>query len=201
MPHDFLSALLVLLIVMDPLGNVPIVLSLLRDTPKERRFLVITRECLFALAILLVFMLVGDRLLHVMHLTDASLEIAGGVILFLIAMGMAFPSMGVSFSGPEQEAEPMLVPLAIPMIAGPSSLATVLLLASRQPERAWTWAGAITLSMVVVWLVLLSANGLARRIGKSGLIALERLMGLLLAAMAVQMLISGLRNAFPMIAH
>ena len=116
MPHDFLSALLVLLIVMDPLGNVPIVLSLLRDTPKERRFLVITRECLFALAILLVFMLVGDRLLHVMHLTDASLEIAGGVILFLIAMGMAFPSMGVSFSGPEDEGEPVLVPLALSLI-------------------------------------------------------------------------------------
>jgi len=199
MQHDFLSAFMVLLIVMDPLGNVPIVLSLLRDTPKHRRFLVITRECLFALLILLVFMGVGDRLLRVMHLTDASLEIAGGVILFLIAMGMAFPSMGVGFSGPEQEAEPMLVPLAIPMIAGPSSLATVLLLASRQPERAWTWAAATILSMVVVWLVLLSASGLARRIGKSGLIALERLMGLLLAAMAVEMLISGLRNAFPVI--
>jgi multiple antibiotic resistance protein len=199
MQHDFLSALMVLLIVTDPLGNVPIVLSLLRNVPKERRFWVITRECLFALGILLVFMVVGDRLLHVMHLTDASLEIAGGVILFLIAMGMAFPGRGVGFSGPEEAAEPMLVPLAIPMIAGPSALATVLLLASRQPERAWVWAGAITLSMVVVWLVLLSASGLARRIGKSGLIAVERLMGLLLAAMAVQMLISGLRNAFPAI--
>jgi multiple antibiotic resistance protein len=151
--------------------------------------------------VLLAFMWGGDWLLHVMHLSDTSLEIAGGVILFLIAMGMAFPSMGVSFSGPEEEGEPVLVPLAIPMIAGPSSLATVLLLASRQPERAWTWAAAIALSMVVVWLVLLSASALARRLGKSGLIALERLMGLLLAAMAVEMLISGLRNAFPGIAQ
>jgi multiple antibiotic resistance protein len=201
MQHDFYSALMVLLIVLDPLGNVPIVLSLLRNTPRERRFAIVSRECFFALVILLVFMWGGDRLLHIMHLTDASLEIAGGVILFLIAMGMAFPSMGVSFSGPEEEGEPMLVPLAIPMIAGPSSLATVLLLASRQPDRAWTWAAAIALSMVVVWLVLLSASALARRLGKSGLIALERLMGLLLAAMAVEMLISGLRNAFPGIAQ
>ncbi len=197
MQHDFLSAFMVLLIVLDPLGNVPIVLSLLRNTPKERRFLVVTRECAFALVVLLAFMWGGDWLLHVMHLTDASLEIAGGVILFLIAMGMAFPGMGVSFSGPEEEVEPMLVPLAIPMIAGPSSLATVLLLASRQPDRAWTWAGAIALTMVVVWLVLLSASALSRRLGKSGLVALERLMGLLLAAMAVQMLISGLHTAFP----
>lgn len=196
MQHDFLSALMVLLIVLDPLGNVPIVLSLLRNVPQARRFRVVSRECGFALVVLLAFMWGGDWLLHVMHLSDTSLEIAGGVILFLIAMGMAFPGMGVSFSGPEEDVEPMLVPLAIPMIAGPSSLATVLLLASRQPERAWTWAGAIVLAMVAVWLVLLSASVLSRRLGKSGLVALERLMGLLLAAMAVEMLISGLRTAF-----
>jgi multiple antibiotic resistance protein len=196
MQHDFLSALMVLLIVLDPLGNVPIVLSLLRNVPPARRLRVVSRECGFALVVLLAFMWGGDWLLHVMHLSDTSLEIAGGVILFLIAMGMAFPGMGVSFSGPEEDVEPMLVPLAIPMIAGPSSLATVLLLASRQPERAWTWAGAIALAMVVVWLVLLSASVLSRRLGKSGLVALERLMGLLLAAMAVEMLISGLRTVF-----
>lgn len=200
MQHDFFSALIVLLIVLDPLGNVPVVLSLLRDVPGHRRVRIITRECLFATLVLLVFMVAGDRLLHAMRLTDASLEIAGGVILFLIAMGMAFPGMGVRFSDPDQGGEPMLVPLAIPMIAGPSALATVLLLAARQPDRGWTWAAAIGLSMGLVWLVLLSASTLARRLGKSGLVALERLMGLLLSAMAVDMLISGLRNAFPGVA-
>lgn len=196
MQHDFFSALIVLLIVLDPLGNVPVVLGLLRDVPGPRRVRIITRECLFAMLVLLVFMWAGDRLLHAMRLTDASLEIAGGVILFLIAMGMAFPGMGVSFSDLDQDAEPLLVPLAIPMIAGPSALATVLLLASRQPDRGWTWAAAICLSMGLVWLALLSASALARRLGKSGLVALERLMGLLLSAIAVEMLISGLRTVF-----
>lgn len=196
MQHDFFSALIVLLIVLDPLGNVPVVLGLLRDVPGHRRVRIITRECLFAMLVLLLFMWAGDRLLHAMRLTDASLEIAGGVILFLIAIGMAFPGMGVSFSDPERGAEPLLVPLAIPMIAGPSALATVLLLAARQPDRGWTWAAAIGLSMGLVWLVLLSASTLARRLGKPGLVALERLMGLLLSAMAVEMLMSGLRNAW-----
>lgn len=195
MQHDFFSALIVLLIVLDPLGNVPVVLSLLRDVPGRRRVRIITRECLFAMLVLLVFMVAGERLLHAMRLTDASLEIAGGVILFLIAIGMAFPGMGVNFSDPDHGAEPLLVPLAIPMIAGPSALATVLLLAARQPDRGWTWAAAIGLSMGLVWLVLLSASTLARRLGKSGLVALERLMGLLLSAMAVEMLMSGLRTA------
>lgn len=196
MQHDFFSAFIVLLIVLDPLGNVPVVLGLLRDVPGARRIRVITRECLFAMLILLAFMVAGDRVLHAMRLTDASLEIAGGVILFLIALGMTFPGMGVGFSAPDPGAEPVLVPLAIPLIAGPSALATVLLLASRQPEQAWTWAAAIGLTMVVVWLVLISASRLARRLGQSGLVALERLMGLLLTAIAVEMLISGLRTAF-----
>lgn len=196
MQHDFFSALVVLLIVLDPLGNVPVVLGLLRGLPRSRRMRIITRECLFATLILLAFMAGGDRLLQAMRLTDASLEIAGGVILFLIALGMTFPGMGMGFSGPEGEAEPMLVPLAVPLIAGPSALATVLLRATRQPDQAWTWAAAIGVSMVVVWVVLLSADGLARRLGRSGLAALERLMGLLLTAIAVEMLLSGLRSAF-----
>jgi multiple antibiotic resistance protein len=195
MQHDFFSALIVLLIVLDPLGNVPVVLGLLQGVPRARRVRIITRECLFATLILLAFMAAGDRLLHAMRLTDASLEIAGGVILFLIALGMTFPGMGVSYSGAEPGTEPLLVPLAIPLIAGPSALATVLLLASRQPERAWTWAAAIGLSMVVMWGVLISASSLAKRLGATGLVALERLMGLLLTAIAVEMLISGIRNA------
>ncbi|AWI55111.1 hypothetical protein DEH84_05080 [Aquabacterium olei] len=200
MEHDFLSAFIVLLIVTDPLGNVPVVISLLRNVPRERRLLVITRECLIATVMLLLFMLVGERLLQAMHLTNVSLEIAGGVILFLIALGMAFPSMGVSFASQTTEGEPMLVPLAIPLIAGPSALATVVLLASRQPDRAWSWTAAIVLAMAVGWVVLASADRLSRRLGPSGLVALERFMGLLLSAMAVEMLISGLHRAFPALA-
>lgn len=194
MEHDFLSAFIVLLIVTDPLGNVPVVISLLKDVPKERRLWVITRECAIATVMLLLFMLGGEALLKAMRLSNVALEIAGGVILFLIALGMAFPSMGVSVASSETEGEPLLVPLAIPLIAGPSALATVVLLASRQPERAWSWTAAIVLAMVVGWAVLASAQFLSRRLGRSGLVALERFMGLLLSAMAVEMLISGVKQ-------
>jgi multiple antibiotic resistance protein len=201
MDHDFLSAFIVLLIVTDPLGNVPIVLSLLRDVPKERRLWIITRECAIATVMLLLFMMGGDALLKAMRLSHVALEIAGGVILFLIALGMAFPSMGVSFAGEQVEGEPLLVPLAIPLLAGPSALATVVLLASRQPDRAWSWTAAIVLAMVVVWVVLASAQTLSRRLGHAGLVALERFMGLLLAAMAVEMLISGLQQVIAQAPH
>jgi multiple antibiotic resistance protein len=201
MEHDFLSAFIVLLIVTDPLGNVPVVISLLKDVPKERRLWVITRECAIATVMLLLFMLGGESLLKAMRLSNVALEIAGGVILFLIALGMAFPSMGVSFASSETEGEPLLVPLAIPLIAGPSALATVVLLASRQPERAWSWTAAIVLAMGVGWAVLASAQVLSRRLGRSGLVALERFMGLLLSAMAVEMLISGLKQAFGNLPH
>jgi multiple antibiotic resistance protein len=194
MEHDFLSAFIVLLIVTDPLGNVPVVISLLKDVPKERRLWVITRECAIATVMLLLFMVGGESLLKAMRLSNVALEIAGGVILFLIALGMAFPSMGVSVASSETEGEPLLVPLAIPLIAGPSALATVVLLASRQPERAWSWTAAIVLAMVVGWAVLASAQFLSRRLGRSGLVALERFMGLLLSAMAVEMLISGIKQ-------
>ena len=197
MAHDFLSAFIVLLIVTDPLGNVPVVLSLLRGVPPRRRLWVISRECLIATAMLLLFMLVGERLLEAMRLTNVSLEIAGGVILFLIALGMVFPRMGTHLESSDGDSEPMLVPLAVPLIAGPSALATVVLLASRQPGHAWSWAAAIVLAMAVGWVVLASAERLSRRLGHSGLQALERFMGLLLSAMAVEMLISGLHRAFP----
>jgi multiple antibiotic resistance protein len=197
MDHDFLSAFIVLLIVTDPLGNVPVAISLLKDVPRERRLWVISRECLIATAMLLLFMVGGEQLLKAMRLTNASLEIAGGVMLFLIALGMAFPSMGVSTHAADIEGEPFLVPLAIPLIAGPSALATVVLLASRQPDRAWSWTAAIVLAMAVGWAVLASAERLSRRLGRPGLVALERFMGLLLSAMAVEMLISGLHRAFP----
>lgn len=201
MDHDFVSAFIVLLIVADPLGNVPVVLSLLKDVPRQRRLWVITRECAIATLMLLLFMLGGDALLKAMRLSQVALEIAGGVILFLIALGMAFPSMGVTVASAETEGEPLLVPLAIPLLAGPSALATVVLLASRQPDRAWSWTAAIVLAMVVVWTVLASAQVLSRRLGPSGLVALERFMGLLLAAMAVEMLISGVQQVIAAAPH
>lgn len=197
MEHDFVSALILLLIVMDPLGNVPVVLSLLSQVPVSRRLHVISRECLLAGVLLLMFMWAGRPLLQAMRLSDAALQIAGGLILLLIALGMAFPGASRLRHSPSDEGEPMLVPLAIPLIAGPSSLATVLLLSSRQPEQDWVWAAAIVLSVALVWLVLALAQPLSQRLGRPVLTAMERLMGLLLSAMAIEMLITGLRHAFP----
>ena len=200
MQHDLLSAFIVLLIVTDPLGNVPVVLSLLQGVHRARRLWVITREYLIATALLLLFMVAGERLLKAMRLSEVSLEISGGVILFLIALGMVFPGMGVSVAPrvptDDRQAEPLLVPLATPLIAGPSALATVVLLAARQPEQSGAWGAAIVLAMGVGWAVLAMAEHLSHRLSPVGLRAMERFMGLLLSAMAVEMLTSGLRRAF-----
>lgn len=200
MEHDFLSAFIVLLIVTDPLGNVPLVISLLRNVPRERRLKVITRECLIATVMLLLFMLVGERLLAAMHLTNVSLEIAGGVILFLDRTGHGVSQHGCELCFPGIGRRADAGAAGHPLIAGPSALATVVLLASRQPDHAWSWTAAIVLAMTVGWVVLASADRLSRRLGPSGLVALERFMGLLLSAMAVEMLISGLHRAFPAMA-
>lgn len=198
MGHDFLSSVFLLLLLLDPLGNVPVFLSLLKDLPPARRRHIVLRECAVAGIVLIVFVFVGDALLKLMHLSDPALEISGGIILFLIAMGMVFPRPPLVDGDVAANGEPFIVPLAIPMIAGPAALATVLL-ASRQAEQPWPLVGAIIIAIVASALILLAASWLSRIFGKSGLQAMERLMGLVLTAMAVQMLISGIRIAFNLV--
>jgi multiple antibiotic resistance protein len=198
MNPELFSFVFLLLLVLDPLGNIPFVLSLLRQVPKERHARIIIRECAVAVLVLIGFLLVGDGLLRVMRLTDPALEIAGGLILFLIAMPMVFPpssKVGHELAEGETDGEPFIVPLAIPMIAGPSALATVLL-ASRQDGQVMPWVVAIVLACMINALFLLASGWIARLFGKAGMLALERLMGLILTTMAVQMLISGIRIAF-----
>ena len=198
MNGELFSSVFLLLLVLDPLGNIPFVLSLLRNVPKARRTPIILRECAIAVLVLIVFLFVGDWLLRAMHLSNPALEIAGGLILFLIALRMVFPPASHAnheFAEYQIDAEPFIVPLAIPMIAGPSALATVLL-ASRQSGQAMVWVGAIILASVVNAAFLLASGWFARLFGKAGMQALERLMGLILTTMAVQMLISGITIAF-----
>ena len=195
MNGELFSSVFLLLLVLDPLGNIPFVLSLLRNVPAERRPRIILRECAVAVLVLIVFLLVGDWLLLAMHLTNPALEIAGGLILFLIALRMVFPPISHALADHEIDGEPFIVPLAIPMIAGPSALATVLL-ASRQSGQVLVWVGAIVLASLVNAGFLLASGWFARLFGKAGMEALERLMGLILTTMAVQMLISGIRIAF-----
>jgi multiple antibiotic resistance protein len=188
-----LSAAITLVLVMDPFGNIPIFLSLLSDIEKRRRPRIILREMLIALGILVVFLFSGRYILSAMHIGEPALSIGGGVVLFLIALRMMFPSTRDTTAEYHGE-EPLIVPLAVPLVAGPSAMATVILLATQNPDRMGEWL----LSLVIAWLVsaiiLLFAEVLRRYLGRRLINALERLMGMILTTLAVQMLLTGIRN-------
>jgi MarC family membrane protein len=184
---------MILLLVMDPIGNVPFFAVLLRDVEPARRSRIIIRECLIAFAVLLVFILFGRLLLHLLSLSESALNIAGGIILFLIAVRMVFRNREGLF-GDELEGEPFIVPLAIPAVAGPAAIATVILFASRAPQRLVEWIVALTIAIGATLALLLFAERVTKLIGQRGLIACERLMGLLLTAIAVEMLLRGIQT-------
>ncbi len=194
-----LSNAILLFLIIDPFGLIPVFLGLLKNVPPERRGRVIVRELLFALAILLVFLFLGRHLLGLLHISESALSVAGAIILFLIALPMVFPSIKISFDA-ESTGEPFIVPLATPMIAGPSALATVLLIGSGDPDAWPSWVGAVILAWLGAGLILLVGDRLAARIGKRGLVALERLMGMLLVAIAVEMFLGGLTHYLESIA-
>lgn len=195
MEHDFSSAFVVLLLVLDPLGNLPVFLSVLRGLPAHRRRRIVVRECLIAFGALLAFMLGGKGFLNLIHLSERSLEVAGGVILFMVAIRMVFPAPGGMF-GEIGEREPFIFPLAVPLIAGPSALATVLVLASNQPGRLLEWGAALTCAMLVSAVILLAADRLHRLLGEAVVSGIEKLMGLILAAIAVEMILAGVKRYF-----
>jgi MarC family membrane protein len=195
MDHTFLSAFVLLLLVLDPFGSLPIFISVMRTVPVQRRTTVAIRESLIAFGVLLLFMLAGQSFLALMRLSERSLEVAGGVILLIIAIRMVFASGGEIYAADGQR-EPFVFPLAVPLMAGPSAMATVLLLASRQPDRLLHWVGALTAAVAVSAAVLLAANRIRKLIGSSMVAALEKLMGLVLTAIAVEMILAGLKRYF-----
>ena len=189
---EVFSAAVLLLLVIDPFGNVPIVIAALSNVAPARRARIVLRECIAAYLILVAFMLGGHAFLKWLQLSEVSLAIAGGIILFLIALRMVFRHPEGVFGDPPG-AEPFLVPLAIPSIAGPSALATVMLMVSRDPSHRIAWIVALSAAMIVATVVLLAAYRLQRVLGERGMLAVERLMGLVLTALAVQMLLDGVR--------
>jgi MarC family membrane protein len=192
MNYTFWSATILLVLITDPIGNIPIFANALKHVAPERRPLVILREILIAFVLLLTFMFVGESFLRVMNLSDLALQIGGGVILFLIALRMVFPPPeGVDA---EQTTEPLIVPLAVPAVAGPSALATVLLLVSQQPEKRLEWIGALCVTMLVSAVVLVSAERIQRVIGNRPVLAMERLMGLVLVSVSIEMLLRGIKT-------
>ncbi|MDN0076520.1 MarC family protein [Crenobacter sp. SG2303] len=194
METSFLSATILLILITDPLGNIPLFITALKQVKPERRRKVVLRECLIAFVVLMLFLFFGKSFLEVMHLTDESLRIAGGVILFLIAIRMIFPSEGASLFSGKLGQEPFIVPIAIPLIAGPSAMATVLLLSTREPSRMLEWAGALTITMAVTTVVFLFSGRLNRLLGEQVISALERLMGLVLTAISIEMLMGGIAS-------
>ena len=194
MSESFFQSFILLLLVTDPFGNVPLFVSTLRQVAPERRHRVVLRECLIAFGLLLVFMMVGRPFLEALQLSEVALRIGGGVILFLIALRMVFPQPGGVFGQTHAGAtEPLIVPLAIPALAGPSALVTVLLFSSQAKMSMWLYAAVISL-VAVVWLaVLLAAERLQRVLGDAVMTAFERLMGLILTAIAIEMLLAGVR--------
>lgn len=187
---DPITAFVTLALVMDPLGNVPLFLSVLKDVPQERRFKVILRELVIALAVMLLFLFAGEKVLNLLGLQQEAIAIAGAIILFLIAIRMIFPSPH-GIMGETPEGEPFIVPLAIPAIAGPSVLAIAMLLVSNDPVRMLEWTIALICAWLATSVVLLASPLLLRALGNRGLIASERLMGMVLVIIAVQMFFDG----------
>jgi multiple antibiotic resistance protein len=188
----FVSATIILILVLDPLGNIPVFLTALKHVPVRRKRAVILRELLIALGVLMVFLFVGPRILSLLHISDPALNIAGGIILLLIAIKMIFPNHEEERHEAKHYREPFIVPLAIPYVAGPSALATVMLLASREPGRWPEWLAALTLAWLISGGILLLSSELEKLLGDRGVVAVERLMGMILTAIAVEMALGGI---------
>jgi MarC family membrane protein len=189
-PMTTFSAAILLFFVMDPIGNIPLFLAAIRPVRPDRRLWVIGRELLIAYGLLVGFLYAGRPLLSALGISGPALTMAGGIVLFLIALKMVFPERHGSLGEPV-EGEPFVVPLAIPYIAGPSALATVLLMTSRSPERHADWLMAVSLAWLASAVILLLGTQLSRFLGDKGIVAIERLMGMVLVASAVQMFLDG----------
>jgi multiple antibiotic resistance protein len=189
---DIAAAAATLFFVMDPLGNIAIFNGVLSRFPPRRRAQITARELVIALVIMLVLLFAGTAILNFLGLSQPSLNIAGGVLLFIIALRMIFP--GAAGEVATEKDEPFIVPLAMPMVAGPSTIAILLLLSSTEPERIWEWCTALVIAWAVTTLILTASPFLLRVLGDRGLRALERLMGMLLVLLATQLLLNGVRE-------
>lgn len=187
------SAIITLILIMDPLGNIPVFLSILNKVPAAKRRQIILRESCIAFIILIFFLFFGQYILEKMSISPPALSISGGIILFLISIRMIFPHHEETNS--YQKTEPFIVPLAIPLIAGPSTITMVMLLANQAPHQMFQWFTALTIAWFITTLILISANFFSKILGERGLIAVERLMGMILTTMAVQMFLTGFEQA------
>ncbi|WP_028974104.1 YhgN family NAAT transporter [Spirochaeta cellobiosiphila] len=190
---EFTSAVITLILIMDPFGNIPLFLSILKNFDPKKKRKIIIREMIIALFILIMFLFFGRYIMNGLHITQPALGLAGGIILFLISIKMIFPSeTKKEKESVEQEDDPFIVPMAIPMIAGPSCMATLMLMASQYPDRKIDWLIALIIAWAVTLVILVSSAFFNKLLGRRGLRAAERLMGMILTTMSVQMLLNGI---------
>ncbi|MDR3258138.1 MAG: MarC family protein [Fusobacteriaceae bacterium] len=187
----FFSAVITLLLVMDPIGNTPVFISTLGKVPTERRKKVLIRELIIALCIMILFMFLGRRFLDIIQIKDYSLQIAGGLILFLIAIKLVFGAEQDGAAESEEE-EPLIVPLAIPLVAGPAALSMTIILAAQMSQLKLFLA--VVVASLINSVILLFSFPMSNLLGKRGLVAIERLSGMLLTVMSVNMIMSGVAN-------
>ena len=191
------TAAITLFLVMDPLGNIPIFLSVLDRVEPKRRRRIIMREMLLALGVLTVFLFLGKYILAGLNVSEPALAIGGGVVLFLIALRMIFPRAEAESAIPAPDQEPLLVPLAVPLVAGPSAMAMVILFATQFPDHVMTWFLALLIAWFASAVILLSAEVLRRYLGRRVITAVERLMGMILITVAIEMLLGGIQTYLP----
>ncbi len=188
---ELFSVAVVFFLIMDPLGNIPLFMSVLKHVDRERHLRITIRELLIAYVILLLYLFCGRYILEFLHLSQEAISISGGIILFIIAIRMIFPSpLGLFGDGPE--GEPFIVPLAIPAVAGPSIMAVLMLMSTTTP--LFDLLIAITAAWIATAIILLASTPMHRILGDRGLTAVERLMGMLLVMMAVQMMLNAIKT-------
>lgn len=188
---------LTIFLVLNPLGNIPVFIATLSHVSPRRRFRIILREALFAFIILNLFLFAGQKILRGINVTESALGIAGGIVLFLIAIRLVFPD---NHDREEKtRGEPFLVPLAIPLFAGPAAMTTVMLLADQRGNKIWFVFTALVIAWLISSLILLASSRISNLLGKQGLAALERLMGMILTTIAIQMLLTGIQGYFHLV--
>lgn len=184
---------IMLFFIMDPLGNVPMFVAILKNVPPKRRVKVLARELLIALGILLFFFFAGKQFLHYVGITTPAITIAGGLILFLISLDMIFPKESHD-SAPEYHTEPLIVPLAVPLVAGPSAISVLMISSVSNPGHMWE----ILIALLIAWglnsIILMLSFPLAKLMGERVMNATTRLMGMLLTALAVEMFLQGIKD-------
>jgi len=188
----FLSTVITFIIILDGFGNVPVFLTMLKNLTPKKRKLVILREMIFAILILIFFLFLGKYILSALHISEPALTISGGLILFLITIRLIFPQDYHKFN--ENDEIPMIVPLAVPLVSGPSSIAMTILYATKFPEKTFVWLLALLIAWLFTTIVLLLSDYLNKILGDKMLTAIERLMGIILSTVAVQMFLTGIEE-------